>query len=155
MSATSSLFAQPATFEATIASLKQGVDAAVAAQTEASARVIKTAKDVAAFNQGSFAATGEASRILAAGLTDLFRQIAASSQEAFADASSSLRAITTAATVQEKLELQTNFVRTSTTRAVSEASRFARAGVELADKASAPLLARATLAVETLTTVAV
>ena len=45
-------------------------------QAEVSGKVVQTAKGVAAFNQASFAAYVQASRILATVSQDLFRQTA-------------------------------------------------------------------------------
>jgi hypothetical protein len=56
-----------------------------------------------------------------------------------------------AKTLKEGIELQASLARTSAHWAVSEGSRFAQAGIDLAEKASAPLTARAALAAETLT----
>ncbi len=137
------------TFERTMADLKQGVAAATAAQAEASEKVIKTAKDVAAFYQGTLQAFTEASKLYAAGSQDLFRQMTASNKAAISESVAGVRALMAAKTVQERIELQTSLVRASTVAAVSETGRFAMAGYDLAEKASAPLTARVILAVET------
>ena len=137
-------------FDRTVADLKQGVQTASTAQTQASEKAMQTAKDVAAFNQGTVQAFAQASQIMAAGVQDLFGQMVSSGQTAVTESLNSMRAFASAKTVKERIELQANFVRTSAVWSVSESSRFAHAGIELAEKVSAPLVARATLAAETM-----
>jgi hypothetical protein len=163
--------AEPHTFDDPVADLKQGTTAAKTAElpavdstvteqkpsaavttavpAEVIEKVAKTAKDFAAFNQGSLAAFTQASQTLATGSQDLFRQMVASSQAAFVEALSGFRALATAKTFKERLELQASLTRASAVWAVSEGSRFTQAGFDLAEKASAPLTARAVLAAET------
>ncbi len=149
MSSTNTMNSGSHAIEQTVADLKQGVETMTTAQTAASQKAMKAAQDVAAFSQGSLQAFTEASQAYAAGSQDLFRQMFAASQSAYAEVFNNVRAIMGAKTAKERLELQANFARTSAVRAVSEASRFAQAGIELTEKASAPLLARATVAAET------
>jgi hypothetical protein len=132
--------------------LKQGVGYATAANAEASEKAIKTAKDFAAFNQASLKAFTQAGQILTTGSQDLFRQMAVSTQSAFAEAMSGFQALVSAKTVKERVELQASLVSTSATWAVSEGSRFAQASIDLVQKASAPLTDRAALAAETFAT---
>jgi len=148
MSNTFETTAQPVSFERTVANLKQNVEAASAAQAKVSERAMKTSKDFAAFSQGTLEAFAQASQIYARGSQDMFRQMTESSQAAFADTLATVRALVTAKTVKERIELQTNFVRTSANRAVAESSRFANAGIELAQQVAAPLTARAVAAAE-------
>jgi Phasin protein len=132
--------------------VKQGVAYATAATAEASEKAIKTAKDFAAFNQASLAAFTQAGQILTAGSQDLFRQMAVSTQAAFAEAMSGFQTLASAKTVKERLELQASLVSASAARAMSEGSRFAQASIDLVQKASAPLTDRAALAAETFAT---
>lgn len=53
-----------------------------------------------------------------------------------------------AKTVKDRIELQANLFRTSAIWAVSESSRFARPSIDLTERASAPLTARAVAAAE-------
>lgn len=129
--------------------LKQGVAYATAATADASEKAINAAKDFAAFNQASMKAFTQAGQILTAGTQDLFRQMAASSQSAFAETMSVFQALASAKSVKEGLELQASLASTSATRVMSEGSRFVQASIDLVQKASAPLTARAALAAET------
>ncbi len=136
-------------FDSTVADLKNGADSATAAYGAMSEKATKTAADLTAFNRGTLEALAQAGQIFAAESQDLFRQAAEAGQTAFTESLNNLRAIASAKTLKERFELQANFVRTSAISAVSEGSRFARAGIDLAEKASAPIAARAYLAAET------
>ena len=136
-------------FNETVNDLKHGAESATAAYSTMSEKAAKTATDLTAFNRGTLEALAQAGQIFAAESQDLFRQAAAAGQTAFTESLNNLRAIASAKTVKERLELQVNFVRTSAISAVSEGSRFARAGIDLAEKATAPIAARAYLAAET------
>jgi hypothetical protein len=129
--------------ENAVARPNQTAAAAIAVQTE----VIETAVN-ATLNQGSLGAVTQASQILATGSLDLFRQMMASSQSAYAEALSGWRALASARTVKEQIEAQTSLVRSSTTWVITEGGRFTKASLDLAEKASSPLIARASRAAE-------
>jgi hypothetical protein len=134
--------------ERALAGLKKNLQAAVAVQTQAAERATQVGKEVSALSQATLDAATQAAQIYARGSQDLFRQVTQSSQSAFSDALSNLRAIAAATTVKQRIELQANFVRTAALRAVADYNRFATAGIELAEQASAPLLARAVATAE-------
>lgn len=135
-------------FDQTVTNLKQGMDSAKTVQAELSGQVARTAKSFADFNQASAAAFVQASQIFASGSQDLFRQAAESTQTAIAETLTGIRALAGAKTAKDRIELQANLFRTSAIWAVSESSRFARASIDLAESASAPLTARAVAAAE-------
>lgn len=139
-------------FDRAVTDLKQGAAYAAKAQAQASAKSVAAANDAVAFTQGTVEAYMQAGKILASGSQDLFRQAAASNQAAFAEALAGFRSLMATKTMKDGIELQANLVRTSATRAVSESSRLAQAGIDLATKASAPLVARAEAAAQTFTT---
>ena len=90
----------------------------------------------------------QASWTLATGSQGLLLQTAESTRSAFTETFAGVYTMASATTVKERIELQTTFFRMSATRAVSEGSRFARASIDLAESASAPLQARAVAAAE-------
>ena len=137
------------TFDRTMSDLKDGVNTATTTYNTMSEKAVKTASDLTAFSRGTIEAMAQAGQIFTSESQDLLRQMAEAGQAAFTESLSNLRAITSAKTVKEQIELQVNFVRTSAISAVTEGSRFARAGIDLAEKASAPITARAYLAAET------
>jgi hypothetical protein len=138
----------PSVFDQSVAGLKQGVDAATAAHAAVS-KAGDAVNAFATFNQGSLEAFTQANGILAAGLQDLFRQMLASSQAAFHEAQSGIDALMAAKTVEERLEMQASLARAATARAIADSGHFAQAGFDLAQKASVPLTAQATLAAKT------
>jgi len=135
-------------FDRTVADMKDNVASATAAYSTMSESAAKTATDLTSFSQGTLEAFAQASQILAVEAKDLFRQAAEANQAAFTESLTNLRAIASAKTMKQRLELQANFARTSAIRAISESSRFARAGVDMAEKVAAPITARAYLAAE-------
>lgn len=137
------------TFDRTVSDLKAGVNTATDTYNTMSEKAAKTASDLTTFSRGTIEAIAQAGQIFSAESQGLFRQMAEASQAAFTESLTNLRAIASAKTAKERLELQANFVRTSAISAVSESSRFARASIDLAEKASAPIAARAYLAAET------
>lgn len=138
-------------FDQTIANLKQGVDSAKTMQAEVSGQIARTAKSFAAYNQASVAALVQAGQILATGSQDLFRQTAEANRLAFTGTLVGIRAVAGTKTVKERIELQANLFRTSAIWAVSQSSRFARASIDLTERASAPLKARAVATAEEMT----
>jgi hypothetical protein len=141
---------EPNTFDRTVAELKQGVEFSTKANAEASEKTINAAKDFVAFNQASLEALTQASKIFAAEAQDLARQAIASNQAAFDEILSGVRALVAAKSVKENIELQASLSRAAATWTVTEGSRFAQASIALVEKASAPLIARATAAAETI-----
>jgi hypothetical protein len=140
----------PNTFDRTIADLKQGVEYSTKAHAEASEKAIKVAKDLVAFNQASLEAFTAASKILADEAQALSRQAVAANQAAFDEILSGFRALVAAKSLKENIELQASLTRAAATWTVSEGTRFAQASIALVEKASAPLVARAAAAAETI-----
>ena len=120
-------------------------------QAEVSGKVVQTAKSFAAFHQASIAAYVQASQILATGSQNLFRQTSESNRLAFTETLVGIRAVASAKTFKERIELQANFFRTSAIWAVSKSSRFAHPSIDLTESASAPLKAHAVAFAEALT----
>jgi hypothetical protein len=77
--------------------------------------------------------------------------MATSSQAATTETLSNFRAVLSAKTVKQQLEMQATFARTAAIHAVDETSRFARAYIDLTEKVLAPLAARAYLAADKFT----
>jgi hypothetical protein len=128
--------------------LNRAAAASIDVQTQIIEKVAATTRELTSFSQGSVEAMTQASRILATGSQDLFSQLLESTQAAYSEAISGFAALMNAKTVKERIEIQTNLVRTSTTRAIADGSRFARASFDLAEQASSPLIARAAAAAE-------
>ena len=142
-------------FNRAVADLKQNVAAVTTATRQAatgySEKAISGARQLTAFNKDTLAAFTQANQIFVAGSQELFRQAAQSSQSAFNETLSGFRALAAVKTPKDGLELQASLVRASFTWALTEGSRFAQASLALAEKASAPLTARASVVAGKLT----
>ncbi len=89
-----------------------------------------------------------ASKILASGLQDISKGMAASSKATVEESVSFTKSLLGVKSVKEAVDLQSGFARSSIEKAVSETNKVTDASVKLAEQAIAPLTARLTLAVE-------
>ena len=109
---------------------------------------MKTPQDIVAFGQGNVEAFMKSGQILATGMQDLTKQIAATAQASMEEAMSSFRAIADVRTFQQAVELQTTLARNAVEKAVSQTNQVAETSLKLAGDAIAPIAGRVTLAVE-------
>ena len=116
--------------------------------TENMDKVRKTAEEAFAFNQGNIEAFTRSGQIWSAGLQDLSRQFAATVQASIEDTMDKFRALTSAKSIKDAIDLQSDLVRTSAEKAVVETSRLTTASIKLTEEALAPLTARVSLAAE-------
>ena len=148
MSTTSFPAADAFSFDRTIADMKQGVDAATGAQSDMTHKAAQLGKDFVAFSQGNVEALAQASQVFAAGSQDLIREMMSAGQAIMEEGLSNMRAVASAKTPKAAVELQANFVRSSTVQIITESARIAQSGVDLAERVSAPLVARIVTAAE-------
>lgn len=139
-------------FDRTISDMKQGVASATSAQTDVTAKATQAGKDFAVFSQGNMEAIMQASQVFAAGSQDLFRQITEAGQAAMHEMLAGVRAVAAAKTPKAMIELQANLARSSAIQSITEGARIAQSSVDLAERVSAPLLARTVAAAEMATT---
>ncbi len=132
----------------TFAGLNQAAAATTAAQAQMVEKMTTAARDLTSLAQGSMEALLQASQILGTGSQELFREIIASNQAAYAETISGFSAFGAAKTVRERVDLQASLVRAFTSRAIAEGGRLAKATFDLAEKASSPLTVQATRAAE-------
>ena len=151
MSSTSFPAADAFSFDRTIADVKQGVDAATGAQSDMTQKATQAGKDFVVFSQGNMEAIAQASQVFAAGSQDLFREMTEAGQAIMQEALSNMRAVASAKTPKAAIELQANFIRSSTVQVITESARVAQSGVDLAERVSAPLVARVVAAAEMVT----
>lgn len=142
MSSTSFPAADAFSFGRTIADMKQGVDAATGAQSDITHKAAQLGKDFVAFSQGNMEAFAQASQVFAAGSQDLIREIMSAGQAIMQESLSNMRAAASAKTPKAGIELQANFVRSSTIQIITESARIAQSGADLAERVSAPLVTR-------------
>jgi hypothetical protein len=142
MSNTSFSAADAFSFDRTIADVKQGVDAATGAQSDMTNKAAQIGKDFVAFSQGNMEAFAQASQVFAAGSQDLLKEMMSVGQAVMQEALGNMRAAASAKTPKAAIELQANFVRSSTIQIITESARIAQSGVDLAERVSAPLVSR-------------
>ena len=99
-------------------------------------------KNFVAFSQGNMEAFAQASQVFAAGSQDLIQEMMSAGQAIMQEALSNMRAVASAKAPKAAIELQANFVRSSTVQIITESARIAQSGVDLAERVSAPLVAR-------------
>jgi phasin family protein len=147
------------TFDKTVEGLKQSAATATAGLEQAQAhlkqgydRAVKTAEQFAQFHQGNIEALVKASQIWATGLQDISKHVAANAKTAMEESVSTFRAITTAKSIKEAIDLQTSFAKSSLEKALADGGKLTETSLKLAEQATAPLTARVNAAVETFTT---
>ena len=109
---------------------------------------MKTAEQFITFGQGNVEALVKSSQIVATGLQDLTKQMAANAQAVVDESLSTFRAMSTVRSVKEAFDLQANFARTQFEKAVAQTGQLTETSFKLAEEAMAPLAGRVTLAVE-------
>ena len=109
---------------------------------------MKTAEQFITFGQGNVEALVKSSQIVATGLQDLTKQMAANAQAVVDESLSTFRALSTVRSVKEAFDLQANFARTQFEKAVAQTGQLTETSFKLAEEAMAPLAGRVTLAVE-------
>lgn len=113
---------------------------------------MKSAEQFISFNQGNIEAMVRSSQIVASGLQDLSKQLAANAQAAMDEGMSTFRAFAGVRSIKEVFEMQANFARASVEKAVTQTGQFTEASMKLAEQAYAPLAGRVSVAVESFKT---
>ena len=111
---------------------------------------MKTAEEFITFNQANVEAFVKSSQIVATGLQELSKQFAAAAQATMDETMSTFRAMSTAKSIKEAVDLQASLARFAVEKAVSQTGQAAEASFKLAEQAIAPIAGRVTLAVDTL-----
>jgi phasin family protein len=144
------------TFERTLSSLKDGVAQATAGLEQAQATIrtnvektMKTTEEMISFGQGNFEAASRASQIFAAGLQDMTQHFAATAKSSMDETMSTFKAVSSAKSIKEALELQSKLMRSLLEKAVSQGSHLTDASMKLSEQTMAPINARLSLAAET------
>ena len=148
------------TFDKTVDGVKQGMETATAGMQQAGEqaqaqmkdglqRAMKTAEQVTQFSQGNVEAMVKSSQILATGLTDMSKLIAANAKASMDETMSVFKAMSSVKSIKEAFELQQSFARSSMEKALNESGRLTEHSLKLAEQAFAPISARVNAAVET------
>src|SRR5208337_2355090 len=125
-------------------------DAAEKGQKQATQSMakVKTAEEFVSFNQGNLEALIKSGQILATGMQDLGKQVAATAQARLKESMATFKALGSVKSVKEAVDLQTTYARSSIEKAMADTGKLTDASFKLAEQAIAPLTARVTLAVE-------
>ena len=111
-------------------------------------RKMKTAEQFITFGQGNIEALVKSSQIVATGLQDISKQLAANAQAAMDETMSTFRAMTSVRSIKEAMDLQASLARTTLEKAVAQTGALTETSFKLAEQAMQPLAGRVTLAVE-------
>ena len=111
--------------------------------------MMKSTEDLVAFGQANMEAFMKSSQIWSAGVQELSKQIATSAKASFEESVSTFKAISTAKSVKEAMDLQSTFAKAALEKAMAESNKLTDASIKLTEQTLAPITARVTLAVET------
>ena len=114
-------------------------------------KAIKTTEEMVAFSQGNMEAFVKSSQILATGLQDLSKELAATAQASVEEAVSTFKAFSGVKSLKDALDLHSATTKASMEKAIAHSSKLTDASVKLAELAFAPLTQRFTLAAEKFT----
>ena len=111
--------------------------------------MVRTAEELVTFGQGNVEAFVKSGQVFAAGMQHLTKQMAASAQASLDEAMGTFRAIATARSVREAMDLQAALARSTLEQAMTQTGQVAESTLKLTEQVVAPLASRFTLAVET------
>ena len=112
--------------------------------------VINNTQNLAAFGKANLEAVAASGQIWVAGVQDLAKQIVSTANASFEESVATVKAMSTAKSIREAIELQSTRGQAVVAKAVAESKALADASVKLIEQAVAPLKARMTDAVESL-----
>jgi phasin family protein len=111
--------------------------------------MMKSTEDFVAFGQANLEAFVKSGQIWSAGVQELTKQIATTAKASFDESISTFKAMSTAKSVKEAMDLQSNFARSALEKAMAESNKLTDASIKLTEQTLAPITARVTVAVET------
>jgi phasin family protein len=117
--------------------------------TQGMKSMMKTTEDLVAFGQANLEAFVKSGQIWSAGVQELTKQMATTAKASFEESVSTFKAITTAKSVKEAMELQSTFAKSALEKAMAESNKLTDASIKLTEQTLAPITARVTVAVET------
>jgi len=111
--------------------------------------MMKTTEELVAFGQANMEAFVKSGQIWSAGMQDLTKQIASSAKASFDESVSTFKAISTAKSVKEAMDLQSTFAKSALEKMMAESNKLTDASIKLTEETLAPITARVSVAVET------
>ena len=112
--------------------------------------MMKAAEQAAEFGRGNAEAFTKATQVYFAGVQDLSKQTMALMQGLSEHAIASVKALSSVKSLKEATEIQTSYTRTAIEKTMAEATKLQEASLKLVEASFAPISARMTLAVETM-----
>ena len=109
---------------------------------------MKTAEDFVSFGQGNVEALVRSSQIVASGLQDIGKMMAASAQASMAEAMETFRALSSVRSMEEAIDLQATLARSAVEKTLTQTGQVAETSLKLAEEAIAPIASRMSLAVQ-------
>jgi phasin family protein len=116
--------------------------------TKTAEGLFKAANAAVEFGRGNLEAMAKSAQTWTVGVQDLSRQTFAMVQGLADQALENTKALVGAKSLKEAADLQASFARATIERTLTEAARLQEAALRLAEQTTAPLAARATLALE-------
>ena len=109
---------------------------------------MKTTEDFVSFGQGTVEALVKSGQIVATGLQDIGKLMAASAQASMEEAMSTFRALSGVRSVKEAIDLQATLARSAVEKTLTQSGQVAETSFKLAEQAMAPITSRVSLAVQ-------
>lgn len=109
---------------------------------------MNTAQDFVSFGQGNVEALVRSGQILATGMQDMSKQMAATAQSSMEEMVATFRAMAGVRSIKDVMEMQATLARTTVEKAMAQTNQVAETGRKLAEQAIAPIAGRVTMAVE-------
>lgn len=144
--------------EKTMDQVKAGMEQAQAAfktqMEEATKHVAAAQKQfeaVLAVGRGNVEAMLKSTTVLAEGMQEIAKTLLAAQQTAFDETMANAKALASAKSLREAMELQMTFAKAAMEKMIAEAGKLSEHGAKLAEKAMAPMAERVNATVTTLT----
>lgn len=140
--------------EDAVAVAKSNVEGLVKAQQEqiekASAQILKAYDELAVLTKGNVDAVVKSGTIVAKGAEEAGKQVASFAQSSMEKNVATGKAMLAVKTIQELVDLQSSFAKSSIEALVAESGKLQELSVKIANEALAPLSARVNVTVGTL-----
>jgi phasin family protein len=111
--------------------------------------MIKSTEDFFAFGQANVEAFVKSGQIWAAGVQELTKIFATTTKASFDETVATFKAISSAKSVTEAIDLQSTFATSVVEKALAESNKLINTSIKLTEQTLAPITARMTVAAET------
>ncbi len=140
-----------AAFNAGMAEATTNFEKGQAQLKESVEKAMKKAEEMASFNHGTVEAMMKSGQIWATGMQDISKQLMATAQTQMDETVATFKALAGLRSFKDVLDVQASFTRSAMEKTMTETGKLTDASLKLAEQVMAPLTARVSLAVETLT----